>query len=198
MRSRVSDKKRNIIVIVSIVICVLIVGFIVWKMNSLTRNTLNNDDIRANVDCISAYSLSDGSQTEQILNSDGLDFSIPGDVISDIDFLKKRVCLVNLKYSFYNNTGKEISDFSMKIIPIKEKNGLIYFYSDLIPETADGDLFTFTQTIIADKKTILDKYFTESLPLSFEAEYKYELSYNMKGQIGRKTLSFTTVKREEE
>lgn len=194
MRSRVSDKKRNIIVIVSVVLCILFVAFIVWKMNSLTRNTLNNDDIRANVDCTSVLLISGETDINLISNSAG----VPVATLSEIVSSGKEVCIVNLMYSFYNNTGKELDDFSMTVSPIKEKNGKVYYFNDLASETTDGNFSTYTQSIIADKKAISDKYFTDALPAKFEADFKYELSYVMKGQLGVKTLSFTTVKREEE
>ncbi len=198
MRSRVSDKKRNIIVVVSVVFCILVIALIVWKMNSLTRNTLNNDDIRANVDCTSVFLLNEGTDINLISNSAASEINLSDEIISAITSPKKDVCLVNLRYSFYNNTGKEINDFSMNVTPIKEKSGKIYYYTDLVPETADDNLFTYTQSILADKKAIMDKYFTDALPAKFEADFKYDLSYIMKGQLGVKTLSFTTVIREEE
>ena len=49
------------------------------------------------------------------------------------------------------------------------------------------------------KKSHLDsKYFTDELPLNFEANLGYVFSYKMSGQSGEKMLKFTTVKREEE
>ena len=197
MRTRVSGKKRLITVIISSIICLAMIIYIIVKMSSLTRNLLNNDDIRANVDCVSIAAFSDASVFE-VLKENAPHIELSEEALKETEKNKDKLCVVNLRYSFYNNTGKEISDFSMSVNSIKGKSGRIYAFSPIRQETRNNKAYTFTQSIVAQKKDVDEKYFTSALPLGFEANYSYEFSYSKEGQSGKKLLKFTTVRREEE
>ena len=197
MRTKVSGKKRLTIIIVSLIVLLISLIFIIWKMSTLTRDLLNNDNIRANVECISVAVFDDG-EARDIFKTFAPGIELSEELLQIVNKNKTDLCIVNLKYNFLNGTGKEITDFTMDISPIENAVDKLYAYSPLALELKDENSFIFTQSIVMKKSHLDQKYFNEVLPLGFEANFKYTFSYIMEGQAGIKSIKFTTVKREEE
>lgn len=167
-------------------------------MSSLTRDYLNNDNILANVDCVKITLFNENKDIKEIFKHEASDIELTQELFESVKSEKDDLCIVNLNYHFFNDTGKEINNFSMNIVPVENTKSKIYAYSPLKQETKDGNNFVFSQSIVMNKKHLDEKYFTSQLPLGFEANLRYTFSYKMSGQSGVKTLKFTTVKREEE
>lgn len=197
MRTRVSRKKRIAIITVASVVLLISLIFIMVKMSTLTRNLLNNDNIRANVDCVAAVTFDNGDVGD-IFKTSAPDIEISQELLQKISENKSNFCIVNLKYNFLNNTGKKIGDFTMDISPVENTKSELYAYSPLKLESQKDNSFIFVQSLVIKKDQLDQKYFNEALPLGFEANFKYTFFYTMEGQAGVKTLNFTTVKREEE
>ena len=197
MRTKVSKKKRLITVVIASILLLVSIIFIAWKMSSLTRDFLNNDNIRANVDCVRVTSFDD-KDIKETIEAQAPDIELTQELFEIVSSKKEELCIVNLEYLFFNGTEKEISDFSMKIAPVENGGSEIYAYSPLKHKSKEENNFVFTQSIVINKKSLDEKYFTSPLPLGFEANLRYTFSYTMSGQAGVKSLKFTTVKREEE
>ena len=197
MRTKVSKKNRLITVVIASILLLVSIIFIAWKMSSLTRDFLNNDNIRANVDCVGVTSFDD-KDIKETIEAQAPDIELTQELFEIVSSKKEELCIVNLEYLFFNGTEKEISDFSMKIAPVENGGSEIYAYSPLNHKSKEENNFVFTQSIVINKKSLDEKYFTSPLPLGFEANLRYTFSYTMSGQAGVKSLKFTTVKREEE
>ena len=197
MRTRVSGRNRFIIIVISAIVLLISIALIMWKMSSLTRDVLNNDNIRANVDCVSIAVFDEGEATE-IFKTSAPDIELSKELMQKVNENKDDLCIVNLKYNFFNGTGKKIGDFAMDIVPIEKSVSELYAYSPLKMESQNENNFVFTQSIVMKKSHLDQKYFAEDLPLGFEADFRYTFSYTMQGWAGVKNLKFTTVKREEE
>jgi hypothetical protein len=197
MRAKVSTGKRITAIIISSVILLALVIFIIVKMSALTKDLLNNDNITGSVDCVAVKCFEDDDISKTV-SSYAPDIIISDEIAGKIEKNKSEFCIVNLRYNFVNNTGMEISDFSMEISPVENSKIKLYVYSPLKLEDKSDNIFTFSQSIVMKKAHLDSKYFTDKLPLNFEANLGFSFSYKMLGQTGKKSLKFTTVKREEE
>ncbi len=198
MRTKVSGKKRLITVVIASIILLASIIFIAWKMSSLTRDFLNNDNIRANVDCVGIIAFDDDKDVKEIIKTKAHGVEFDEALIEEFTKSRSELCIVKLEYKFVNNTDKEIDNFSMDIAPVENSTSEIYAYSPLKLLNKVENTFVFGQSIITNKKHLDEKYFNSELPLGFEANLRYTFSYTMSGQAGVKSLKFTTVKREEE
>lgn len=196
MRAKVSTGKRITAIIISSVILLALVIFIIVKMSALTKDLLNNDNITGSVDCVAVKVFDD--DISKTISSFSPDIIISDEFSAEIEKNKSEFCIVNLKYNFANNTGRNISDFSMEISPVENSKIKLYAYSPLKLEDKSDNIFTFSQSVVMKKAHLDSKYFTDKLPLNFEANLGFSFSYKMTGQSSEKVLKFTTVKREEE
>ncbi|MBQ6894687.1 MAG: hypothetical protein IJN40_04245 [Clostridia bacterium] len=196
MRAKVSTRKRLIAIIIASVILLALLIFIIVKMSALTKDILNNDNITGSVDCVAVKTFDD--DISKTISLFAPDIIISKEIAGEIEKNKSEFCIVNLRYNFINNTGKDISDFSMEISPVENSKIKLYAYSPLKLEDKSDNIFIFSQSIVMKKSHLDSKYFTDELPLNFEANLRYVFSYKMAGQTGEKALKFTTVKREEE
>ncbi len=196
MRAKVSTRKRLIAIIIASVILLASVIFIIVKMSALTKDLLNNDNITGSVDCVAVKTFDD--DISKTISLFAPDIIISKEIAAEIEKNKSEFCIVDLRYNFVNNTGKDISDFSMEISPVENSKIKLYAYSPLKLEDKSDNIFIFSQSIVMKKSHLDSKYFTDELPLNFEANLGYVFSYKMSGQTGEKALKFTTVKREEE
>ncbi len=196
MRSKISSRKRKTIILVSLIVLIIIVVAVVLKMNSLTRNVLNNDRIAANVSCTGSEILSP-EQTEQIKNSGKYKDIAIEKTVSDL--LKSQdggICALELEFKIKNFEEREIINPSMNLVPDEKAMGKVYFCSPLKLVSKEEGVEIYRQTVLADEVDIDNSFFESELPADFTGPFKYELSYEMKGQYGRKMMVFSTSKRQ--
>lgn len=193
MRAQVSDRKRKKIILVSIILFVIAVAAIIVKVNSLTRNVLNNDNISANVKCIEAYLLSSGEidQIKQTGKYGNVGFS--KDILDSVKPEDGEICVLKFEFLINNREQSRITDVAMNLQPDEKAVGKVYGCSDMELVSENGGVMTFNQIVVMDRVDVYDNYFTDELPLDFEGPFKYELSYAMEGQYGRKTMMFTAA-----
>lgn len=195
MRSRVSDKKRKNIIFVSTIVLIIVIVAVIVKVNSLTRNILNNDDIAANVRCAEASVLSSEEVAEIKSSGKYKGITIKKDILDSLKVKDGEICALKLEFIVNNREDNPIVNLAMDIKPEDKALGKIYFCSPLELVSVEGDMETYYQTVILDEVDVDNTFFTEELPINFSGPFKYELSYDMKGQYGRKTMIFSTVSR---
>ena len=195
MRSRVSDKKRKNIIFVSTILLIIIIVAVIVKVNSLTRNILNNDEIAANVRCAEASVLSAEEIAEIKSSGKYKGITIKKDILDSLKEKDSEICALKLEFTVNNREDNPIVNLDMDIKPEDKAIGKVYFCSPIELVSTEDDRETYYQTVILDKVDVDNMFFTEELPLNFSGPFKYELSYDMKGQYGRKTMIFSTVSR---
>lgn len=195
MSRRVSDKNRRNIFFASIIILIIVIVAIIVKVNSFTRNILNNDDIAANVRCAEASVLSAEEISEIKSSGKYKDMTIKKDALDSLKVEDSEICTLKLEYIVNNREDNPIENLAIDIKPEDNATGKIYFYSPLEFVSVEDGIETYCQTIILDAIDVDNMFFTEELPINFSGPFKYELSYDMKGQFGRKTIMFSTVSR---
>lgn len=193
MRARISNRKRKKIIIASVILFVITIVAIILKVNSLTRGVLNNDRIAINVKCIDAFCLS----AEDI---NGIKSSKKYETISfsdeDANLMKAtedEICVIKLEYLVNNMESSKISDLAMELVPDKLAVGKVYACSPMELKAQEGNVMTLVQTVVADKVDVSEYFFDGELPMDFEGPYRYEVSYAMEGQYGKKTMVFAAA-----
>lgn len=196
MRARISSRKRKKIIIVSVLLFVVAIVAIILKVNSLTRGVLNNDRIAINVKCIDAFCLS----PEDI---NGIKASKKYETISlsdeDAKLMKAaedEICVIRLEFLVNNMESKEIFDPAMALVPNELAIGKVYGCSPMELKKQEGNVMTLEQTVVADRVDMNNRFFDGELPMDFEGPYRYEFSYAMRGQYGRKTMVFAAAPKE--
>ena len=85
MRTKVSGKKKLITVVIASIILLASIIFIAWKMSSLTRNFLNNDNIGANVDCVGIIAFDDDNDVKEIIKTKAPGVEVDETLIEEIN-----------------------------------------------------------------------------------------------------------------
>lgn len=183
MRTRVSEKKRMVIIAVSLIFTVAAIILVVLKLQPYTKS-LHEDISKANVFCTQVTVLSDGSLPPESL--------ISAEELAAIAAGNKNVCAVNLEYTFYSNIPESLSDFSVDVRSGESALGKVYACSDISLISDLNNEYKMLQTIVVDRTDVRKSYFEEELPKSFKAPFLYEFSYRVDGTDAVKTIGFTT------
>ena len=101
MRTKVSKSKRVVTVVIASTFLLVSIIFIVWKMGSLTRGFLNNDNISANVDCFKVTSFNE-KDIKETFELEAPDIELTQKLFNSLSSKKDDLCIVNLKYHFFN------------------------------------------------------------------------------------------------
>jgi len=190
LRSRVSDKKRKIIIISAIVFTVMAIAVIVWKLVPYTRSLhLDFDDVH--LDCTSVTVLSDGSFKTAL--SDG---TLPEELVTDevkkvMDNPDAEICLIGLGYSINSEKELDKNAFSVKVEPMEHAVGFCV-YTPVTNVKKSGNIYTFSQYIILDKMDVRSFLLEKELPRPFQGPLRFELSYVLDGTDKVKSVGFKT------
>ncbi len=189
MRKRVTFRKRKKVFAFAFVICVVAIIFLAYHLHELTRSMLNNDDIRANVEIVSAK-LYDAEAMSHL-------FDFTPDESLSIGSSKGELCVAELRYSFYNHSGADVDNYSAILNSIEDGYS-VYACSEMEKYSESDRIFVGTQYIILDKELVKKSYFTLPEPSDFKAPVKIEISYDKEDEIGRKTLSFVVKEKKKQ
>ncbi len=189
MRSRVSSNKRKKIIIFSAILLAVILIFLIYQMNSLTRKVLNNDRIAANVKCAAVTELSPDQVSLAKNTGKYENVTLDETLLKSVDDTDE-LCALKLEFYIKNFESRQIKNPDMKITPDNRALGKIYGASPMELISQSDGAMTFHRVVVLDKVDIDNSYFTEELPVNFDGPFAYELSYSMEGQYGTKTLNF--------
>ncbi len=196
MRARISTRKRKMIILISLILFVIAIVAIIFKVNSLTRGVLNNDRIAINVKCAKASVLTP-EDIDKIKESGKYgDISFLEDVLNSMKSQNDEICVLEFEFLVNNMEESKITDLAMNIVPDDKAMGKVYGCSSMeLVDQKDG-VMTLNQTVVLDRVDVYNNYFSDELPVDFDGPFKYEFSYAMEGQYGRKTMTFAATKKE--
>lgn len=179
MRSRVSRKKRKIIIISSVVITILAVFVLVWKLSSYTKS-LKMDFDSVGLNCSSVAVLSDGNFAGALSDGTVPDTLVTDEVKSALQNAGAELCVVWLEYSIRSQIELDENKFAVDIKPTTTAKGKFYSYTPVSDIKKDGNTYSFRQAMLVDRVDVKDYFFKKELPRPFKGSCSFELQYTVK------------------
>ena len=190
MRSRVSDKKRKIIIISAIIFAIAVIGIFIWNLIPYTKS-LQLDFKRIYIDCNNVTVLSDGNFETAL--SDG---TVPAELVTNEvrEALKKpetELCLVQIEYKIDSKKELDPKGFAVELSSSQDDPGKLYSYIPVTDVQNSGMKYTFKQTFLTDKKSVRKFLLEEKLPRAFQGPLDFVLEYRIAktGEIKREGFS---------
>ena len=190
MRSRVSDKKRRIVIITAVIFTVIAIGIAVWRLIPYTKS-LQLDFKSIYINCNQVTVFSDGN-FETVL-SDG---TVPEELVTDEvrEALKKpetELCLVWIEYKIDSKKELDPKGFTVELSSSQNDFGRLYSYIPVTDVQNTGLKYTFKQAFLTDKKSVRKFLLEEELPRAFQGPLNFGLEYVLAetGEIKREGFS---------
>lgn len=176
MRSKVSRKKRRIIIISAVIITFVAVLILAVKLSSFTKSLkMDFDRVGLNLNSVTVLN----EDNFAMARADGTvpDVLVTKEVETAITSDGSEVCILWLDYTVYSDVELSETGFNVDIKPTRTAKGKIYSYTPVVDPKRDGNTYTFRQGILLDRVDVKNFFFEKELPRPFKGSCSFELSY---------------------
>ena len=192
MRRRISSRKRVAIISVSIIIFIVLTGFVIEKMISYTKS-LKEDFSSAQIVCTDINIFSSGEVESFISSADGI--NVTAEAISELKQNSRDICLVNLEYIVNCNIDEAVNDISFEISSSEISDGKVHAFSNTVMKEKQDNSYHVVQTVLMDKSCLRESFFMKTPPCSFNGQFDYRFSYHVEGREKPNVVAFSTAKK---